>query len=502
MQPTLTAALAFQVEHRGDALALRFEERDWSYRELQQCIVEKRQALRAAGLQRGDRLAILSDNSAEYIVLVLACAACGITLVPLNWRLAVAELVYQIEDAEVARLLVSPGLAALASGIAEACPTLPIAALERPVDGWDTLPATECSPVPAEHDAEGEADDCLLLVYTSGTTGRPKGALLSHRAVAWNALISQAFHRFAAGDRVLSNLPLFHVGGLNIQTLPALCAGASVLLQRRFEPDATLAALAGWQPQHYLAVPAVMRALQAQANWVDTPLQSLRMLVTGSSIIPLDLIDAWHRRGIPVTQVYGSTETCPVSVVLDPGSAIDQAGSCGKAALYCDTRIIDRNGDEVGVGVTGELCICGPNLFSGYWKNPDASDAVLHAGWYHTGDLAHRDAEGFIVIDDRQRDLIISGGENIYPAELERVLEQCPGLDDYTVVGRPDARWGEVPVIVAVANEAFDEAMVLARFDGQLAKFKRPHAVVLVDSLPRNAMGKVQKYRLQALWAD
>jgi fatty-acyl-CoA synthase len=370
-------------------------------------------------------------------------------------------------------------------------------------DGWMSLDEVAAaaggrSPSDAGNDAAP-----LLLVYTSGTTGRAKGAILTQGAVAANAENAIAAHDLVPADRVLTMLPLFHVGGLNIQTLPALKSGATVLLHPRFNAGEALAAIMRDRPSVVLLVPAVMKAMIAHSDWPRTDLTSLRLAMAGSSVVPVELIKAWHARGVPVGQVYGATETGPVSIVLKGADAMRKEGSTGKPALHCAARIVDADGRDVAPGARGEILLRGPHVTSGYWHDEAATREAFVDGWFRTGDIGHQDADGDYWIDDRKNDLIIAGGENIYPAELEAVLEEHPAIAEAAVVARADARWGEVPVAIVVrrAGVTLDADQVKALFAGRLARFKHPHDVLFVDSLPRNVMGKVQRFALRAMLA-
>ena len=300
-------------------------------------------------------------------------------------------------------------------------------------------------------------------------------------------------------DRILTFLPMFHVGGLNNQTLPALSVGATVILQQRFVPDAALQAIEQERPTLVLLVPAVMKALVEHPRFAATDLSSLRFAMAGSSVVPVELLRAFHRRGLPVGQIYGSTETGPVSIVLKREDAMRKEGACGVPALGCAVRIVDEAGRDVPAGQSGEVLIKAPNLMIGYWQDVGATRAAMNDGWYRTGDIGRLDAEGFYWVDERKKDMIISGGENIYPAELEAVLDDCPELAESAVIARADAKWGEVPVAVVVRRpgSAVDADAIKRLFEGRLARFKHPHAVVFVDILPRNVMGKVLRYRLR-----
>jgi fatty-acyl-CoA synthase len=347
----------------------------------------------------------------------------------------------------------------------------------------------------------GAEDDPVLLVYTSGTTGRPKGALLDQRAIAANAANSRATHALTAADRVLTVLPLFHVGGLNIQTTPALMEGAEVLLHARFDPGVFLRACAEDRPTLTLLVPAVMRALVTHPGWDAADLTSLRAVGAGSSDIPPPLIEAFHARFIPVQQIYGATETGPIAIAQTRGEALAAPGSIGRAAPLTEARIVDPAGIPVPPGRAGEIEVRGASLARGYWRDAAATAAAFRddGGWFRTGDVGRVDKQGRFWFTDRLKHVIISGGENVYPAEVERVLLTAPGVAEGAVCGRPDPRWGEVPVAVVVPGEGFDPAAVLRHFEGRLARFKHPRAVVAVPALPRTALGKVQLAELRSL---
>lgn len=350
---------------------------------------------------------------------------------------------------------------------------------------------------------EGAADlECpLLVVYTAGTTGQPKGAVLTQSALFWNAVNSAAMHDLTSGDVILTTLPLFHVGGLNIQTLPALHAGAEVVLQRRFELEPAMRAIEQAKPTLTVLVPAQLKAFVEHPGWPALRLNSLRAVTTGSTIVPIPLIEAWHARGVPVIQVYGSTETGPIALHQRIEDAFASVGSTGKPALHSEARIATRHGRQAAAHERGEILVRGPNVMREYWNNPAATAEALKDGWFATGDVGHRDEQGNFYIDERKGDVIISGSENIYPAELEAVLHAAPAVADAAVVARPHARWGEVPVAVVVrrAGAELTRDAVLALFAGRLARFKHPDEVIFVDELPKNAMGKVLKYRLRAM---
>jgi fatty-acyl-CoA synthase len=302
---------------------------------------------------------------------------------------------------------------------------------------------------------------------------------------------------------VLTVLPTFHVGGLNIQTTPALQLGATVTLHARFAPETALEAIERDRPTLTVLVPATIQALIEHPRWETTKLDSLRAVTTGSTQVPQRLVDAITARGVPVLQVYGSTETCPIAVYTRLSGDWRRPGSTGLPGLVCEAKIVNDAGNEVAPGTTGEVVVRGPNVLFEYWGNAQATAETLREGWYHSGDLGTRDADGHFFIHDRKKNLIISGGENIYPAEVERVLNQHADVAEAAVIGRPDAKWQEVPVAYVVRRAG--ATATAAEFEGfclgQLARYKVPREFVFVDSLPRNAMGKVQHFRLKELIA-
>jgi fatty-acyl-CoA synthase len=483
-----------------DKPAILFHGEVLTYAALQHRIEATARALKAElGVGRGDRVAILSLNHPDYLVLLYACARLGAILVPLNWRLAVAEQLFILSDATVKVLVLQQAFAAL-------LPQLEATLPETRAIGLDFAPAKglpfEALLTHAQGDGRNPHTDIscpLLIVYTSGTTGRPKGAVLRQDALLWNGVMSQHMHGLTSDDHILTVLPFFHVGGLNIQTTPALHHGASVTIHDRFTPDQTLATIAGGRPTLTVLVPATMQAVLDHPAWPTTDLSSLKAISTGSTIVPPALIDRFVARGVPVLQVYGSTETCPIAIYTRLGGDLGRRGSTGLPGLYCEATVIDDDGTELPPGAAGEIAVRGPNVFFEYWGNETATRQALHDGWYRTGDIGTRDADGYVWVHDRKKNMIISGGENIYPAEIERVLLEHPDVSDVGVIGLPDPKWDEVPVayVVRRADGQVDADGLKAHVLAHLARFKVPRDIVFVDDLPRTALGKVQHFKLK-----
>jgi fatty-acyl-CoA synthase len=484
----LSNAMERQAARAPRSPALHFEGQDISYAQLWRSVEQASDALLTAGIRPGDRVAWLGFNDPAMLALLFALARIGAILLPLNYRLAPAEQAAILAHAGAGLVVADEAHSAAAASLAEA-------------GGLRQMAAQALSRSNVDADAgalKGAIDSPLLLVYTSGTTGQPKGALHRQAALLANSGISREAHGLTPADHVLSVLPMFHVGGLCIQTLPALLAGARVTLHARFDAGAWLRDVALRRPGLSLLVPATLRAVLDQAQFATADLSSLRLLMTGSSIVPATLIEAFHARGVPVGQVYGATETGPVSIFLRREHALSHVGSAGKAGQRVQVRLVDAQGQAVATGEVGEILIRAPNLMAGYWNDPD--NPSFQDGWFHSGDLARLDEEGFYWVVGRSSDMIISGGENIHPAEIENILAGCPDIVECAVLGQGDPRWGEVAVAVVVKRmgSTLDEAAVLRLFDGKLARYKIPRNVLFQGSLPRTALGKVQKAELRA----
>ena len=480
------------VEHwarmRPDHCAIHFQGEDIPYAQLWGRIEQltANLALRHR-VQQGERVAWLGLNHPDFIAFLMAAARLGAIAVPLNFRLAAREIAEVLKNATAGRMFVDGPMEALGRAAAAGLNVAvePVANLDECVSGCPELP--------------GRDGDPLLLVYTSGTTGKPKGALHTQENLLWNTQSAIAAQDITSRDHLLSSLPMFHVGGLNIQLLPTLMAGGTVTLHSRVDPGAWLADVGARRPTLSLLVPATIRMVLEHPDWPHADLSSLRLINAGSSVVPRSMIDACHARGVPVNQVYGATETGPVSITLRSEDAVRKAGSAGKVAMHVEARLVGADGRDVADGAIGEIWVRGKNVVAGYWNDPHNSAFV--DGWFKSGDLARRDEEGFFFIVGRSRDMIISGGENIYPAELENVLADCTDIVECAVLGQEDARWGEVAVAVVVrkADSRLTEAGVAALFEGRLARYKHPRRVVFAESLPKTALGKVQKAALRAL---
>ena len=471
----------------GSEVALRFERESFSYARLWHGIQSATRRLKHAGVQPGDRVAYWGLNHPAMLIQLLALARLNAILVPVNYRLASAEIASILGHASVGLVVVDDAHRAAALALQAAHGFKILAARDLMQDG----PGEPVTSV-------GLAQSPVLLVYTSGTTGQPKGALHTQAGMLANCAMSVQAQAFTPEDHVLTVLPLFHVGGLCIQTLPALYAGAQVTLHPRFNAGAWLADVRRLRPTTSLMVPATLRAVIDHPDFATADLSSLRQLGAGSSSVPSKLIHAFHQRAVPVCQIYGATETGPVSICLSPADAMAHVGSAGKAATGVEVRLVDEAGFDVEATQVGEIWLRAPNLMRGYWCDPD--NPAFQDGWFRTGDLAFCDHDGFYHVVGRSKDMIISGGENIYPAEIENILAECPWIAEVAVFGLPDEKWGELAVAAVVKTQGSiaTAADVMALLSGKLARFKQPRRVVFCESLPKTALGKVQKQQLAA----
>jgi fatty-acyl-CoA synthase len=484
-----------------EKIAIRFEGADISYPEFNEQIKASARMLRnELGVRPGDRVAYLGQNHPRIFELVFACARLGAIFVPLNWRFAPREHVYMLKDSGASLLFVDQPYREQCEELREKLPDCRFIAVHGDASpGWltlaDLLEATEGD----DHYPDVDLDQPVLIVYTSGTTGFPKGAVLTQEAIQYNAFNSIVMHDMTSADRILTVLPLFHVGGLNNQSTPGFYAGATVILHRKFDPEQILNSIVHEKVTLTIVLPAHMPPLRAQPGWEDADFSSLRGVLTGSTTIPENLIRYWHGKDIPLIQVYGATETCPIAIHQSISNAFATEGSIGFPAMHCEARIVDTQGDDCAADEPGEIVIRGKNVMTHYWKDDERTTKYLIDGWFYSGDIGYVDKTGCYYFLDRNKDVIISGSENIYPAEIENVLIDHPDILEVAVVGREDDRWGQVPVAVIAAkkNRDLNKNQVLDWLDGKLGKYKHPKDVLFVDALPRNEMRKVIKTDLR-----
>lgn len=446
-------------------------------------------ALAAMGVEPGDRVALLARNGLETFELLVACLRLGAVFTPLNWRLAAAEVGDIVDRCAPRCLLYDADSGALAQAVLSSRPALRSLSLGAP---YEALLA-ESSERAGETSHDGET--LAMLLYTSGTTGRPKGVMLPHRQLFWNAVNTVWACDTGPEDRVLAFLPLFHTGGLNCLATPTLYRGGTVVLMQGFDPARALRVIEEQRITATVAVPTMYQMLfDAGLDKHDT--SSLKTLLCGGAPCPDRLLDAYLDRGLCFRQGFGMTEVGPNCFSLPPWMVGRLRGSVGQPVLHGAARVVDEAGRVLPPGETGELCLSGPHVCRGYWGDPEATGQAIRDGWMHTGDYARSDEQGFFYVAGRKKDMFISGGENVYPAEIERVVLDFPGVLEAAVVAVPDARWGEVGLAAVVGDVDLDALRAFCA--GRLARFKVPKRLERVDALPRNASGKVVKPTLRA----
>jgi fatty-acyl-CoA synthase len=493
---------ARRAEIAGDRIALSDAERTLDYAAFDERCQRCAAFLHASGVARGDRVALLLGNRTAYLEILFGAARLGAIAVPINARLTAPEVARILADCRPALLFHEGDLEPVARGATGSLDTEPL--LVSCPDGYE-MGLARATPRPEI--AAVVPDDPMLLMYTSGTTGVPKGALLPHRKALFNSLNAQLFFDLTQRDRVLVVLPLFHSFGLCILALPALYAGAAVHLERRFDPARTWQRVEELGVTYMGGVPTQLAALEAalrEGPARDT--STLRFVFGAGAAVPVEQILAFEQHGVVLKQGFGQTETS-ILCCLDARDAVRKAGSVGRPVFHAELRVVDQATldlapeawRDVAPGETGEIVVRGPITMLGYWERPEASAETLRGEWLRTGDLAQLDDEGFVTLSGRARDMYISGGENVYPAEVEAVYSEHPGIREVAVVGVPDPQWGEVGRAYLVASDSgvpLEPESLRAWGGERLARFKLPREFAVVDALPRTETGKVQKHQL------
>jgi acyl-CoA synthetase (AMP-forming)/AMP-acid ligase II len=459
----------------------------------------------AAGLHerrigRGDVVALLSYNNIDFLTTIFAVNHLGAVAMPLNWRLAAPEVRFILEHSQARALVCDDELLELANealaGLDDTI--LRISISGRGIEGWERFADVQgAAPVAVAHT---DGDDVHRLMYTSGTTGRPKGVMLTHANLAWKNYAHIAEFGFTPDEVALACGPLYHVGALDLTTTTMIAIGATTIIHRTFDAERVVDEIERSKVTTVWMAPAMVRGVLDLPGVERRDLSSVRVLIAGGEKMPIPFIERLQRV-FPFAwfaDAYGLTETVSGDTFLDRESTLSKLGSVGRACLYLELDIWDEDGSPVPNGRPGEVVLRGPKVFKGYWRDPEATAKAFAGGWFHTGDIGIKDDDGYVYIVDRLKDMIVSGGENIASSEIERVLYEHPAVSEAAVVGRPDERWGEVPVayvVVRAGGTTPDELIEHCRT--QLAKFKVPKAVTFVDELPRNPSGKVLKRDLR-----
>ena len=489
--------IRYWARWQGDNVAVRFGARDITWSELERSGRELAAGLAARGIGRGDRVGILLSNRPEFVDTIVACMQLGAIGVPFNLRFTPPELAYVAQNAGCSAIITE---ASLRGGLGLACDRLPNLFVLDADDG--SLAAAHITGAPAP---EGSLDpeDPLFICFTSGTTGDPKGAVLTHRSWFYAAMCRAMQGGINLHDRILLPFPMAFTGGLAL-VMTSLWSGARLVLEPSFEPGYALELIERERITVFMAVPTLFKLMADHPNFASTDLSSLRCASSGGATVPVPLLQVYLDRGITMTQAYSLTEVSASGITLPYHQTMERVGSCGVPAMHSQARIVDTDGNEVPPGTVGEIVIKGPEVMTGYWNNPDATAAALRDGWCHTGDLGTMDADGYFYVVDRAKDMLISGGLNVYPAEIERQLATIDGIVELAVIGVPDDLWGETPAVIAVApGVSLDGKTIVDACRGILSDFKIPRYLVVRDEpLPRNMSGKVLKADLRKQYAD
>ncbi len=472
----------------------------FTYRELNERSNRIANALVDGGVSPGDRVALLLMNSHEFIEAFYGLGKVGGVNVALNWRLVADELSFILGDSGAEVMLFGTPFAEVVSELhARGAEATAITRWIHVGDAADTpdwaenYEAVLAAASIDEPEAAASDDDLFFIMYTSGTTGLPKGVMHSHSTTLWALITASATAEMRKGDRYLICLPLFHVGALNPLMTTVYQAGTCVIM-REFDPVRIWELFGEEKITVTLAVPAALQFMLTTLDKDKHDYSTLRWVMSGASPVPVNLIEAYAGMGIEIHQVYGLTETGGPACLIDPDNAIKRAGSTGKGFFHTEVKIVDEDGNEVGADEPGEVYVRGPHIMVGYWNRPDATEESVVDGWLHTGDIAVYDEDGYVYIQDRVKDMIISGGENVYPAEIENVIVGVPGVRETAVIGVPSEKWGESPLAVVVReDESLSEEAIFAACQKSLARFKQPVKVEFIDAIPRNPTGKALK---------
>lgn len=473
-----------------------------SFSELNRRCNRTANAMLELGVKKGDRVGLMLMNSPEFVESYFAIAKIGGVVVPLNWRLTADELEFILKDSGTRFLIFGDEFIDTAVELHSRGGKTDIAEWVQVKEGEEAHFAKNYYRL-ADHAGDeepetgAEEDDLLYIMYTSGTTGLPKGVVHTHNTSIWAVLTVAGTTDFRDGDRYLVALPMFHVGSLTPVTL-AVYRGVTSIVMREFDPVRAWELMGEEKLTIGLLVPAMLNFMNQVPDLDRFDYSSVRWMLSGASPLPVNLIRAYDKLGMEIHQIYGLTETCGPACVINAENSVKKIGSTGRAFLHTEVKIVSQDGNECSAGEQGEVWVKGPHIMTEYWNRPDATAEAMVDGWFKTGDVAVTDEDGFIYIQDRIKDMIISGGENVYPAEIENMILSHPGVAEVAVIGQPSERWGESPIALIVKkDDSLTEADILKFSDGKLARFKLPTGVAFLDEIPRNPSGKVLKRLLR-----
>jgi fatty-acyl-CoA synthase len=487
--------------------ALWFEGTATTYAGLAIRVRRAASALAGLGVHPGDRVGWIGTNHPSALETLYACGQLGAIWVPVNPRSTAAEAKFMLDHCEATVVLHGREHGGLADELRARTAVRHWVASESPAAGGaSSLSYQEllAAAAPDERDIAVSLDDVCLIMYTSGTTGRPKGAPLTHGNMTFASMNQVLGLDIASDERTLAMAPLFHIGGLNSLVIPVVLRGGCSVIMRGFDPNEALRLVETQRVNSFFGVPTMLDAMARSPHFRTRDLSALRTIVAAGAPVPLDVLRTWQERGVTVQQAYGMTESSPSGTVLDAADAVEKAGSAGKPQFFTDVRVVDSDGRQCAPGELGEVVLSGPNIMSGYWNAPELTDEVLSDGRYRSGDGGVVDDDGYLYIRDRFKDMIISGGENVYPAEVESALREIPGVLEAAVIGVPHSTWGEVGLAVVVADAAMSLDVAQMRVDlrTRLAAFKIPKHFHFVDELPKTPTGKVRKPDLRSRYRE
>jgi len=446
-------------------------------------------------LRKGDRIGVIAENTIDYFVLFFTAQKTGVIIVPLNYRLTSREINYQINDSSPTLILIETKYEQLLKDIKDlSFPTSAIS-LDQISNEFEQKKDLEFQ-FTSLHDIQ--EDDPLFILYTSGTTGSPKGAVYSHKMLFWNAINTILRLDITTNDRAVVCTPMFHTGGWNVIPTPFFLHGAYIKVMKKFDPDIVVKLLEEEKSTMFMAVPTMILMMSQSEYFKDADLSSMKYFIIGGEPMPIPLIDIWHKKGVPIRQGYGLTEAGPSITSLHQDDAVRKMGSIGVPNFYLNIKIVDDTGKDVNEGESGELLLKGPSVTPGYWNNKEATLSNLIDGWFHTGDIVRKDDEGYLYVVDRKKNMYISGGENVYPAEIEKFIYTHPDIKEVAIIGVPDEKWGEsgMAFVVLIDNSTLQEDEIIKYCKDKIAKYKIPKYVKIVTSIPKTETGKINKKEL------
>lgn len=493
--------IAYHAKARGDVVAMEdlATGRSFTYAEFDDRAGRLASGMRARfGVARGDRVAVLAHNSTDLFEIQFACERLGAVFNPLNWRLTLPELTFIVSDSQPVVLFHDPEFADIALELSAACGVRHLCGRDPHDSAYEHLIASAAAGVSPEQLTH---DDVATILYTSGTTGRPKGAMITYGMRFWHAINLTGPCRVTVDSTTLVVLPLFHVGGLDVFANPVFHFGGKAIVMRTYDPALALQLFTDREVNvtHFVGAPAHFQFMAQLPQFVDAIFNPNLLAYAAAAPVPLPLLQQWQERGLSLLQLYGMTEACGVITSMEPWDAARKAGSAGLPCLHFDVRLVRADGTDADIGEIGEIWVRGPSVTPGYWRREEATAATFTDDWLRTGDAATVDADGYYTIVDRWKDMYISGGENVYPAEVEDVLYQLSAIAEVAIIGVPDERWGEVgrAIVTVKPDHELTEAEIYQHCEVNLAHYKHPRSVRFVDALPRNATGKVHKPTLR-----